>query len=77
MKVVQTYVRNGEPFRVKVINRETDEYQIYGAVVCITEEVECENGHGFHYRVLHHDGGETSTFNNLDWRVQVETFQDL
>ena len=74
MRIVQKYTLGDPCRRVQVLNREDPELsQIYGAVEYITEELE----DGTRYAVLHHSGGETSTFPTAEWRIRVETFVDI
>ena len=58
--------------RVWVINRKNpDESQTYTAVRHLTEEIDPD---GNRFAVLHHDRGETSTFNLAEWKIAISCF---
>lgn len=69
-------IRNDDRARVRVQRRDDpSEYQTYGGVEYITAEVDIPNR--MRYTVLHHDSGETSTFNWKEWSVLIEKFVEL
>ena len=74
MRIVNKYTPcSGQ--RVRIINKyDVDEYMTYSLVMTITEEI---NHDGNRYIVLHHMGGETSTFNMAEWKVAISAFVPL
>lgn len=73
MKVLQEIKNNGA--RIRVQSRvDASEYITYSAVESITKEWDREKTW---YYVLHHDNGETSTFNTKEWKVLRETFAEF
>lgn len=74
MRIIRTHTLcDGQ--RVRIINKyNVDEYMTYSLVMTITEEIDHD---GNRYTVLHHVGGETSTFNMAEWKVAISAFVAL